>query len=370
MRTLRVLLLSSTFAGHTSCLFEELEASMQERPIEVEDHLSSLASFLFSLGAFSIKPASRWRYGIGNCRSEISLAHDALPKLDASSLRRNSGLAMTAEENMELSDLVDSWIEEERQEGDEIDNINVVDDNTQIEDSSDTVLTDDICLVPGEPEVRIEIAPSNSRRIFTGIDIFAPVDTIWKTLTDYENLGDVVPSVVSNEVMYRTKNGGARLSQIGAAKVLPGITFRAKTVLDVIPYDEDHPIPSRMLLDNLPVDTSDFDEREHFKNVPLTRGIFPRPYAYTSLPHKDLTMQNVKGEGDFTHYQGVWRMQELPGCAAPGEFASRLTYAVEIQPKAFVPVALIEGKIASELKANMEAIKEYVEKQSTRASAK
>jgi hypothetical protein len=44
-------------------------------------------------------------------------------------------------------------------------------------------------------------------------------------------------------------------------------------------------------------------------------------------------MQNVPGEGDFEHYQGVWRLQNLPNCALDGGDATRLTYAVEIKPK-------------------------------------
>jgi hypothetical protein len=38
----------------------------------------------------------------------------------------------------------------------------------------------DSCLVPGEPVVRLERAPENSRRIFAGIDIMASVDDVWK----------------------------------------------------------------------------------------------------------------------------------------------------------------------------------------------
>ena len=41
-------------------------------------------------------------------------------------------------------------------------------------------LDEDSCLVPGEPVVRVEKAPENSRRIFAGIDIPASVDDVWK----------------------------------------------------------------------------------------------------------------------------------------------------------------------------------------------
>ena len=62
-------------------------------------------------------------------------------------------------------------------------------------------LDPDSCLIPGEPVVRVEKAPENSRRIFAGIDIMASVDDVWKVLTDYGNLQNVVPNLVVNEVL-------------------------------------------------------------------------------------------------------------------------------------------------------------------------
>ena len=46
-------------------------------------------------------------------------------------------------------------------------------------------------------------------------------------------------------------------------------------------------------------------------------------------------------------------MQSLPNCRPNGGNACRLTYAVEIKPKGFLPVKLIEGRIAIDLKANL-----------------
>ena len=64
---------------------------------------------------------------------------------------------------------------------------------------------------------------------------------------------------------------------------------------------------------------------------PLTWDVFPRPYCISALPHRDITMQGVRDEGDFRHYQGVWRLQALPGCAPPGSTAMRLTYCASTQ---------------------------------------
>lgn len=165
------------------------------------------------------------------------------------------------------------------------------------------IIIDDICLVPGDPIVRIEIAPSNARRIFTGIDINCNIGRVWDTLTDYENLHLVIPSLVSNEVLYRSAKG-ARLSQVGGAKVLPGVTFTAKITLDVTTYLEDNPIPMSMTADHLENSATDEEVRNFDKKLPLVRGVFPRPFAITALPCRDITMQNVPGEGDFEHYQG------------------------------------------------------------------
>lgn len=54
-------------------------------------------------------------------------------------------------------------------------------------------------------------------------------------------------------------------------------------------------------------------------------------------------------------------MQSLPNFTPHGGRVSRLTYAVEIKPKGFLPVNLIEGRIATDLKANLAAIRDYVE---------
>ena len=224
--------------------------------------------------------------------------------------------------------------------------------------SAPAFLRDDICLMPGEPIVRVEAGPGNSARIFTGIDIEATVDDIWQILTDYDNLGAVVPSLVKNEVLEKRSDGGATLLQIGGAKVFPGVTFTAKTVLNVTTYREEEPIPESMIAPALKA-SSIKGQREPVE--PLIWNVYPRPYAITSLPHRDITMQNIVGEGDFDHYQGIWRIQPLPNCADDGSDAARLTYAVELKPKGFLPVNLIEGRIAADLATNLKALRIVVE---------
>ena len=138
------------------------------------------------------------------------------------------------------------------------------------------------------------------------------------------------------------------------------ITFRATTTLDVREWPNG--LPQEMEADHLADDADSESVRNFDRVLPLQWDVFPRPYIITSLPHKDITMQGVKGVGDFSHYQGVWRFQALPGCAAPPASAMRLTYSVELSPRIPVPVRLLEGRIAETLGENLENIRDFVRK--------
>ncbi|CAE7220197.1 SLC34A2 [Symbiodinium natans] len=228
-----------------------------------------------------------------------------------------------------------------------------------------------ICLIPGSaPVTRVEDAPGNARRIYTGIDIRASVNDVWKVLTDYEGLARVVPNLAENSIVEGPdEHGGARLWQIGQASwTICGKTFRfqAGMTLDVRLHPEGvcrsgiKVCGERMDAAHM----SSSEVRAHGSKEKLIRDVFPRPFSVAAdgVPVRDITMQNVPGErGDFVHYQGVWRLQPLLGCAEPGEEMMRLTFAVECQPHWFLPVAPVEGRIATALAENMEAIRDFVE---------
>jgi len=247
---------------------------------------------------------------------------------------------------------------------------------------------EDMCLVPGVPLVRVEKAPENSRRIFAGIDIMAGVDDVWNLLTDYDNLQQVVPNLVVNEVLelysgdsdthtsdyeekpdipsdnqcqnIANKLKGAKLKQVGGAKVV-GINFSARTTLEVREWPEGMPDFAHFN-DDIYAGESREKRVQNSKTKPLQRYFFPRPFAMSKLPTKDISMQSIlNDDGEFRIYQGVWRMQPLVGCSAPGSSAMRLTYAVEISPRAYLPVRLVEGRIAQDLCANLESIRDFVQ---------
>ena len=152
---------------------------------------------------------------------------------------------------------------------------------------------------------------------------------------------------------------GSLLRQVGGAKVA-GINFSAKTTLEVREWPNGMPDFAHFREDMW--DGKSREERaKEYPRIKLKRYRFPRPFAVSNLPTRDISMQSIANDdGEFRLYQGVWRMQPLIGCAPPGKNAMRLTYAVEISPRLYLPVKLVEGRIVRDLCANLEAIREAV----------
>ena len=150
---------------------------------------------------------------------------------------------------------------------------------------------------------------------------------------------------------------GAVLRQVGGAKVV-GINFSARTTLEVREWPNGMPDFAHFEDEVYEGKSRSVRVRES-KARELTRYAFPRPFALSSLPVKDISMQSIEeDDGEFRMYQGVWRMQPLPGCSPVGGSAMRLTYAVEVSPRPYLPVALVEGRIAQDLCTNLKAIRE------------
>ena len=152
---------------------------------------------------------------------------------------------------------------------------------------------------------------------------------------------------------------GSLLRQIGSAKVV-GINFSARTTVEVREWPNGMPDYAHFM-DDMWEGKSREERAKEYPRTKLKRYRFPRPFAVSNLPTRDISMQSVANDnGDFRLYQGVWRMQPLVGCSPPGKDAMRLTYAVEISPRLYLPVKLVEGRIVRDLCSNLEAIREAV----------
>lgn len=312
-----------------------------------------------------------------------SHASDAVEAVQAAAIAQTAGAVTAvaaAEEAANQKVMADIYAAAES--GVNVTGLNFQDVDYNTSEMAPPFLGEDQCLVPGEPVIRVEKAPENSRRIFAGIDIMASVDDVWNLLTDYGNLQNIIPNLVVNEVMdlYEASQGdlymdasqpdgvqcqqiadqmkGALLRQVGGAKVA-GINFSARTKLEVREWPQG--LPNFAHFDENTWEGRSRKERaKDEEKVKLERYRFPRPFAVSSLPTRDISMQSiVNDDGEFRMYQGVWRMQPLPGCAPNGKEAMRLTYAVEVSPRSYLPVQLIERRIAADLCTNLVAIRDY-----------
>ena len=119
---------------------------------------------------------------------------------------------------------------------------------------------------------------------------------------------------------------------LGMQATVAGLKFSARTTLEVREWPEGLPDFAHFY-DEMWQGRSRQDRASDYARVPLRRYSFPRPFAISKLPTRDITMQSVEDDdGEFRMYQGVWRLQPLPGCTpkdARGLRAMRLTYAVE-----------------------------------------
>jgi hypothetical protein len=108
-----------------------------------------------------------------------------------------------------------------------------------------------------------------------------------------------------------------------------GIKFSARTTLEVREWPQGLPDFAHFY-DEVWDGQSRKERAKDYAKVKLERYRFPRPFAISKLPTRDITMQSVEtDDGEFRMYQGVWRLQPLPGCVPEGQDAMRLTYAVE-----------------------------------------
>ncbi|XP_030471492.1 uncharacterized protein LOC115689555 [Syzygium oleosum] len=175
--------------------------------------------------------------------------------------------------------------------------------------------------------IEIKETGNNSRRILSRIGIDATLDTIWSILTDYERLSDFIPGLAVSELMEKRENF-ARLYQIGQQNLAFGLKFNAKGVVDC--YEKD--------LECLP-----------------------------SGRRRDIEFKMI--EGDFQVFEGKWSIEQLNVGAYEDssptngqEFQTTLSYIVDVKPKLWLPVRLVEGRLCNEIMMNLSCIREEARK--------
>ncbi|KAG6550047.1 hypothetical protein Mapa_008561 [Marchantia paleacea] len=181
---------------------------------------------------------------------------------------------------------------------------------------------------PDAVEVSVEKTGSNQRKITAKILIRATLEDVWAILTDYERLADFIPGLAVSEMLEKRGNG-ARLFQVGEQDIALGVKFKAKAVVDC----EEKPSE-----------------------------------VHPNLVRRDIDFNTI--EGDFQIFKGTWRIEQVGG---PSTFTTQtvggrkehrtfLYYILDVQPKIWLPVALVEGRLTSEVKTNLVCIRDKAQK--------
>lgn len=193
-------------------------------------------------------------------------------------------------------------------------------------------------------KIEIEKLPNNSRRIVSSVAIAAPLDAVWNVLTDYERLSDFIPNLAVSRLLLQSPNY-ARLFQIGEQDLALGLKFNAKGIIDC--YEK-----------------------------PLE--ILSSTSGSGSALKRDIDFQMV--QGDFEIFQGTWSLlQQLHMLETESETledgdtdtdkttttTTLLRYVVDVKPKLWLPVRLVEGRLCNDIKINLASIRQYAQKRSS-----
>jgi ribosome-associated toxin RatA of RatAB toxin-antitoxin module len=250
-----------------------------------------------------------------------------------------------------------------------------------------------------EVAVAVQRTSITSRVLVAAVDIAAPPSAVWGALTDYERLSDFIPSLEKNECLARDPSSGtARLRQVGAQDVAMGVKFRAAVTLDIREHKGPGGIPPDLVTTSLdsrdylgkgarfpaPVAVADEDEDAALAEaaqamegqVPTVTeslmsvdegdeangavgavgaaAINADKRARRSWP-RDISFELV--EGDFSAFRGIWRISEGPA----GPLTARLASSVFVQPQAFLPVGLIQGRISRDVATNLKSVRAHAE---------
>uniref|UniRef100_A0A453GVX0 Coenzyme Q-binding protein COQ10 START domain-containing protein n=2 Tax=Aegilops tauschii subsp. strangulata TaxID=200361 RepID=A0A453GVX0_AEGTS len=203
-----------------------------------------------------------------------------------------------------------------------------------------------------EMEVRKLPGKKNRRLVRARVRVGAPLRAVWATLTDYEGLAGFIPGLSECRLLHQDK-AFARLYQV--SPLLSPNQFVEQAVCDGLTHD---------MLCCLQVGEQDLALGFKF-NAKGTIDCYEGEMEL--LPESGARRREIDFnmvDGDFKVFQGKWSVQEVDGAgiSAGQEFQTTLSYVVELEPKLWVPVRLLEGRICKEIKTNLICIREEAER--------
>ncbi|KAH0855286.1 LOW QUALITY PROTEIN: hypothetical protein HID58_013728, partial [Brassica napus] len=182
-------------------------------------------------------------------------------------------------------------------------------------------------VVVGDDGVLIEVKKleKSSRRIRSKIGMEASLDAVWSVLTDYEKLSDFIPGLVVSELVEK-KATVFVFSRWASRNLALGLKFNAKAE-----------------------GASDYS---------------------TQWRRREIDFKSRRwSKGDFQLFEGKWSIEQLDK-GIQGEaldlqfkdFPTTLAYTVDVKPKMWLPVRLVEGRLCKEIKTNLLSIRDTAQK--------
>ncbi|KAG0463103.1 hypothetical protein HPP92_021579 [Vanilla planifolia] len=166
-------------------------------------------------------------------------------------------------------------------------------------------------------EIEVQkVGSKNRRRIRSCIRVDAELDTVWRVLTDYEGLASFIPSLAVSKLLEKGQNS-ARLYQV--------IVTRSSGLLE--------------------------------RDVELLSFGRRREIEFKMI------------DGDFKVFEGRWSIEQTDDEAPIAlEFQRKkaintmLSYVVEVEPKLWIPVRLLEGRLCMEVKNNLKCVRDEAQR--------
>tara|TARA_B100001250_G_scaffold408778_1_gene431787 strand:+ start:33 stop:599 length:567 start_codon:yes stop_codon:yes gene_type:complete len=152
----------------------------------------------------------------------------------------------------------------------------------------------------------MEVLPKGTRRLAAQLRTNLKFDSIWEVLTDYNNLSDFIPNLVSSKVISR-EGSKIRLKQVGSQDFL-GFRFSAEVFLEL------------------------FEDQSNG------------------------TLRFYLLKGDFRRFEGSWTVNKF----GPGGLS--IIYELTVQGCFGTPVSLIEERLRSDLTRNLLAVEQAASK--------
>jgi hypothetical protein len=185
-------------------------------------------------------------------------------------------------------------------------------------------------------DIAVEPGKRNSRLVYAGIDVSAPLSALWDALSAYDRLQTFIPGLEVSRCLNR-RPGGARLLQEATQDIALGLRFRARCILDVEEWPRG--ISQELCWSNTIGDIDEFENQFTMKNTEMIK--FPEPRCLLQTSASDISFDLV--EGDFFAFRGMWRMQSISpkaeaNVSADAVHLTRLSYSLYVRPKQWLPV--------------------------------